>query len=156
MVKDLDGDASSKIKTKGSDGMDLQYTTDVPTMDDFFNLYETTGWNENSGFTKEELHKAIHNSWYLISVYDDESLVGFGRIISDGVYQTLIGDLIVHPDYQNKGIGKEVLKRLVDHCEENGIKWIQLTAAEGKAGFYKKFGFEERPAEGPGMQRYLR
>ncbi|WP_163970429.1 GNAT family N-acetyltransferase [Oceanobacillus halotolerans] len=135
--------------------MDFTYTNTVPDKELFFRLYETTGWNENHGFTEDELFQAITNSWYLVAVYDEDELIAFGRIISDGVYQTLIGDLIVHPAYQKKGLGRTVLHMLLDHCKAKGIKWVQLTAAEGKADFYKKYGFQERPAAGPGMEKYL-
>ena len=135
--------------------MEVQYVNSLPNKDDFYQLFETTGWNANGTYTKEDLIKAISNSWYLVAVYDKKNLIGFGRIISDGVYQTFIGDLIVHPDYQQKGIGSTVLNKLVEKSKESGIKWIQLTCAKGKIDFYKKYGFEERPFDGPGMQRYL-
>ncbi|UCZ52785.1 GNAT family N-acetyltransferase [Bacillus shivajii] len=120
----------------------------------FFELYETTGWNKEK-FTADDLFYAINNSWYLAAAYEGEQLVGFGRIISDGIYQTFIGHMIVHPSYHGQGIGKEVMTRLLNKCESSGIKWVQLTCAHGKSGFYKKFRFEERPLEGPGMQKYL-
>jgi GNAT superfamily N-acetyltransferase len=132
----------------------IQYTNKVPSKEEFFELYETTGWNQGK-YSEEGLFKAINNSWYLVSVFSNTQLIGFGRIISDGVYQTFIGDMIVHPDYQNRGIGKKVMNLLVDYCKVNGIKWIQLSCAKGKVDFYKKLGFEERPADGPGMQIYL-
>jgi ribosomal protein S18 acetylase RimI-like enzyme len=135
--------------------MNIEYGNDIPTMEAFFQLYQTTGWNANGTYTEEALFKAINNSWYLISAYQNGELIGFGRIISDGVYQTFIGDLIVHPDHQNQGIGSTILRQLTARCKESGIKWIQLTCAKGKMDFYKKYGFEERPADGPGMQIYI-
>lgn len=135
--------------------MKIRYGNFLPDKDAFFNLYETTGWNSNRLYSAEELYQAITNSWYVISVYEKERLIGFGRIISDGVYQTFIGDVMVDPDFQNRGIGSEIMRLLVEKCEVSGIKWIQLTSARGKTDFYRKFGFEERPEDGPGMQKYL-
>ena len=135
--------------------MKIIYGNSVPTMEAFFKLYETTGWNNKGTYTKEALFKAINNSWYLVSAFFEDELVGFGRVISDGYYQTFIGDLIVHPDYQNRGIGSTILRDLTEKCKDSGIKWIQLTCAKGKKDFYKKYGFEERPTDGPGMQMYI-
>ena len=135
--------------------MEITYKNSLPSKQQFFRLYETTGWNERHHFTEDNLFEAINNSWYLVSVYGEDELIGFGRIISDGVYQTFIGDLIVHPVFQNRGIGSKVLNMLVEKCQESGMKWVQLTCAKGKVDFYKKYGFEERPADGPGMQKYL-
>jgi GNAT superfamily N-acetyltransferase len=135
--------------------MDIRYESLIPDKDEFFLLYETTGWNSNGTYTKEQLSKAIKNSWYCISAYHNDRLVAFGRIISDGVYQTFIGDMIVHPEYQKRGIGSEILNLLTDKCKESGIKWVQLSCARGKIDFYKKFGFKERPVDGPGMHKFI-
>lgn len=135
--------------------MEITYQNKVPDKEQFYQLYETTGWNSKGLYSKDDLYRAINNSWYLISVYYDDKLIGFGRIISDGVYQTFIGDMIVHPDYQNKGIGRKVLNLLIEKCKMSGIQWVQLSCAKGKKDFYKKFGFQERPVDGPGMQRFI-
>lgn len=135
--------------------LEINYKNSVPNKEEFYQLYETTGWNAEGTYSKDELFKAISNSWYLISVYNNEKLIGFGRIISDGVYQTFIGDMIVHPDYQKRGIGRNVLNLLLEKCKASGIKWVQLSCAKGKTDFYKKLGFQERPVDGPGMQKFI-
>ena len=135
--------------------MDVKYINSVPDKEQFYQLYETTGWNAKGMYSKDDLFRAINNSWYLISVYNNDKLIGFGRIISDGVYQTFIGDLIVHPDYQQRGIGSNVLNLLIEKCKESGMKWIQLSCAKGKIDFYKKLGFHERPDDGPGMEKFI-
>lgn len=135
--------------------MEVKFLEKLPASEAFYNLYESTGWNKRFQFTEKELSQAISNSWFVLTAYDNEKLIGFGRIISDGVYQTLIGDLIIHPDYQGRGLGSTLLTKLEAHCKNNGIRWIQLTSAEGKRGFYKKHGYSERPADGPGMEKDL-
>lgn len=135
--------------------MAIHYETLLPSKQAFFSLFGTTGWNAKYGFTEDDLFKAISNSYFMVSAYHDTELVGTGRLISDGVYQTLIGDMIVHPEYQGQGIGSEILIALMEKCRQDGMKQIQLTSAKGKMGFYKKFGFEERPSDAPGMQKYL-
>lgn len=136
--------------------MTISYINTIPAKREFHHLYETTGWNNRFNFTQDELHHALCNSWYMISAYDNEMLVGFGRLISDGIYQTLLCDMIIHPNYQRRGIGREILDLLEEKCKQENIKWIQLSCAKGKVGFYKTLGFEERPADGPGMQKFLR
>lgn len=135
--------------------MEIKYVNFIPNKDEFFQLYETTGWNTKGKYTGEDLLKALGNSWYLVSAYHNKDLIGFGRVISDGVYQTFIGDMIVHPDYQKRGIGSKVMNLLTEKCKECGIKWIQLSCAKGKVNFYKKLGFQERPVDGPGMQKFI-
>ncbi|WKA55070.1 GNAT family N-acetyltransferase [Planococcus shixiaomingii] len=135
--------------------MAIRYENFSPDKEAFFELFETTGWNVKYGFTADELAKAVNNSYFIVCAYSGLKLIGTGRIISDGVYQTLIGDMIVHPDYQQQGIGSEILTALIEKCRQDGMKQIHLTSAKGKMDFYKKFGFEARPADAAGMQKYL-
>lgn len=133
--------------------MDIKYESTLPKEDDFYELYETTGWNGRVGvYSPKELFRAISNSWYVVTVYYEQKLIGFGRIISDGIYQTFITDIIIHPDFQRKGIGRNVMNLLVEKCKLSGIQWIQLSAAKGKKEFYEKLGFKERDLDAPGMQ----
>jgi ribosomal protein S18 acetylase RimI-like enzyme len=131
--------------------MEITYLETIPSKQEFLNLYETTGWNKAFNYSDEILHKAISNSWYNVSARIDNNLVGFGRIVSDGLYQTFICDLIVHPDFQGQGIGKKIMQMLMDHCKKSNVNFIQLSCAKGKVGFYEKFGFHVRPSDAPGM-----
>ena len=128
------------------------YREDQPSRDGFFKLYETTGWNAGYGFSREDLHEALKHSWHMVAAYDGDELVGFGRVLSDGVYHAFICEMIVHSGYQGQGIGREILARLVAKCQAHNIRLIQLFSATGKAEFYRKFGFEERQPGAPGMQ----
>ncbi|MNE86022.1 Acetyltransferase (GNAT) family protein [compost metagenome] len=101
------------------------------------------------------LQEAVSNSWYSVSVYDDGQLVASGRIVSDGVVQCLICEMIVLPGYQNRGLGTAVMENLLNHCRAKGIRWVQLSAARNKQGFYERFGFTARPASAPGMGLFL-
>lgn len=130
----------------------IHYTTKLPDIDDFFELYESTGWNDKAQRPKELLLGALENSWYFVSVYDGDRLTGCGRIISDGYLHAFITEMIVSSEYRMKGIGKDILKQLVKRALECGIKDIQLFCAKGMEGFYLKNGFEKRPDNAPGMQ----
>ncbi len=132
--------------------MTLRYQTFPPTPDEYFALFETTGWNDNYHLTPLDLAKALKESAFMVSAYDDEGrLVGFGRVVSDTIH-AMIYDLIVAPDQQRQGIGGEILDRLVKHCQATHIRDIQLFCANGKRAFYERHGFEARPDDAPGMQ----
>ncbi|HTP11421.1 MAG TPA: GNAT family N-acetyltransferase [Anaerolineae bacterium] len=131
--------------------MPLRYQTYPPTPDQYFALYETTGWNDEYHLTPHDLARALVNSWYTVSAYDGDRLVGFGRLVSDSIH-AMIYDLIVAPDHQRQGIGGEILDRLVKHCQAAHIQDIQLFCATGKREFYERHGFIVRPDDAPGMQ----
>jgi ribosomal protein S18 acetylase RimI-like enzyme len=75
-----------------------------------------------------------------VFVYHADRLVGFGRAISDGVYQAAIYDCAVLPEFQRMGIGTTIMKNIllrISHC--NAI----LYASPGKEGFYQTHGFRK-------------
>ncbi|MCP4220525.1 MAG: GNAT family N-acetyltransferase [bacterium] len=126
-------------------------TNELPGKEDFFDLFESTDWNNEYQLNAREIHDSLHSSWFMVSVYESSHLVGFGRIISDGKLHALITEVIVLPAHQGQGIGKEVMKRLLEKCKSADIRDIQLFSAKDKAGFYEKFGFSRRPQNAPGM-----
>ncbi|GAX90845.1 GNAT family N-acetyltransferase [Effusibacillus lacus] len=135
--------------------MTLTFRTNIPNKDEYFQLFQSTGWNPNGTWTKDILYEAVKNSWYIVTVYKDDKLVASGRIISDGFVQCFICEMMVLPEYQNQGLGKSIMINLINHCKSKGIRWIQLACATGKKGFYEKIEFQERPADAPGMNLFL-
>ena len=131
--------------------MDLEYRDTLPDADAYFELFESTGWNQEYRLTCEELRAAASRSWFLLAGYRDGRLVGTGRVVSDGVLHALIVDVIVSPECQGQGIGASIMERLVERCRTARIRDVQLFSAKGKAPFYRRLGFVDRPADAPGM-----
>ena len=130
----------------------ILFSEEIPDPDDYFELFKTTGWNREYQADSDELALSLENSWFSVAVYDSDQLIGFGRVVSDGVLHAMIYDMIVRPDHQNRGIGTEILNRLIARCRKFGIRDIQLFAASNKAPFYRKCGFALRPHNAPGME----
>ena len=135
--------------------MSIELRAEIPASHQFWDLFKTTGWNEKYQLSHEELTQALRASWFVISAYEGEKLVGFGRLVSDGILHAMIYELIVLPEYQQRGIGGEILEKLVEKCKETGVRDIQLFCAAGKRAFYENRGFVMRPEDAPGMQ-YVR
>lgn len=128
------------------------YSEKRPTSEQFFNLFETTGWNDKYELSIDELYEALNNSWFSISVFDNDQLIGFGRIICDGVVHALLLDVIILPKKQGLGIGKEIMNKLIAKCKKHKIRDIQLFSAKDKTEFYEKLGFKNREVNSPGME----
>jgi ribosomal protein S18 acetylase RimI-like enzyme len=88
----------------------------------------------------DELQVCFTNSRYCCFVYDGGVLIGAGRALADGVDCSYIADVAVHPDYQGRGLGREILIRLMEMS--GGHRKIILYATPGKEGFYSKLGFK--------------
>ena len=110
----------------------------------------------------ERQHEAaVKNSLFIVTVRLDGKLIGMARVVGDGGYLMLLGDVVVLPQYQGHGIGRAMLERVLDyansHCGEDEKVMICLMSVKGKEGFYEKMGFTRRPNElhGSGMSMYF-
>lgn len=110
---------------------------------------ETLNWEELSALylaaplghkDPSDLKIAFSNSMFMCFVYDSGQLIAAGRALADGKDCSYICDVAVHPNYQGRGLGKEVVSKLVDFSKDH--KKIILYAAVGKEPFYKKLGFK--------------
>ncbi len=72
--------------------------------------------------------------------------VGMGRVISDGVSDGYIQDLVVLPEFRKSGVGAQIVAALINRCLAAGITWIALIAEPGTERFYHPLGFH--PMEG--------
>lgn len=88
----------------------------------------------------EKFRRASENSSVVCSVFDEGTLIGFGRAISDGEYQSAIYDVVVAPDYQGCGVGKLIMEALLARLPD-GPGPVLIYAVPGKEGFYEKLGF---------------
>lgn len=87
----------------------------------------------------EKLRIAAENSHVVCAAYVDREIIGFGRAISDGEYQSAIYDVVVLPQFQGKGVGKLVMDALLEKLPKGGT--VLIFVVPGKQGFYRKFGF---------------
>jgi GNAT superfamily N-acetyltransferase len=136
--------------------MAIAYRNDDLGKSACFQLFAATGWNRVYGLNEAEYFEAVLQSWHVVAAFDGEQLVGLGRIISDGRLYALIVDIIVLPQYRRRGIGTAIMQQLLERCRTSGIRDVKLFAVQGKADFYRNFGFVARPAEAPGMGLPLR
>lgn len=85
---------------------------------------------------------------YSVSVYDDDKIIGYGRIIGDGICFLYIHDVMVIPKYQNKKIGSQIMNKLLEKVNqikiENPYVRVYLGASKGKEKFYERIGFITR------------
>lgn len=85
------------------------------------------------------LKTAFSNSMFKFIARDDGVLVAAGRAVADGVDCSYICDIVVHPSHQGRGLGREIIERLI--TASHGHRKIILYAVPGKEDFYRRFGF---------------
>lgn len=136
----------------------MEYKENVLCYQDYRKLRESVEW---INFSEEQMQKALSNSLYTIIAVENNQAVGMGRLIGDGMYYMII-DIVVHPLYQKRGIGKSITNMLMKYVDKEtpvgGRSSIQLIAEKGKEPFYEKMGFKIIPHEfcGSGMRKVIR
>lgn len=136
----------------------LEFVENNRDVDTYLALRETVNWKK---LTREQAVKALENSLYILTVYENREPVGMGRIVGDGAVVCYVQDLIVIPEKQKDGVGCAILRKLKKYVKKEGIPgttmMFDLMCAKGREAFYKKHGFIARPTDdlGPGMIQYL-
>ena len=72
-----------------------------------------------------------------------------GRVISDGVSDAYIQDVVVHTDFRGRGLGTRIISNLTVRCRKAGLVWIGCIAEPGTEGIYLIAGFEEMKGHTP-------
>lgn len=89
-----------------------------------------------------EMAKAIAHSKPVVTVWDNERLIGFSRATSDGVFRATIWDVVIHPDYQGAGLGRRLVETLIAHPHMNKVERTYLMTTHQQS-FYERIGFEQ-------------
>ncbi len=110
-------------------------------------------------YPPEDVEKALKGTLFSVVVWDGEEPVAIARVVGDGRVVFFIKDVVVHPDWQGRGIGRAVMERVMAYVEREGAPnaYVGLMSTPGKESFYEKFGFHVRPCgyEGSGMTCYI-
>src|SRR5437016_2687430 len=120
-----------------SDTMRYSESRDLP-IESVLALYRANEWS--SAHKPELLHKALLASHSLVTAWDGARLIGLGNAISDGYLVVYYSHLLVLPEYQGRGIGRELMQRLL--ARYRGFHQHVLFADGRSLDFYRKCGFE--------------
>ena len=105
-------------------------------------LYSSVGWTAYTDHP-DSLRRGFENSLVILGVYTENDLVGILRAVGDGETIIFIQDILVHPDYQRRGLGTALLKEALSRYSH--VRQIQLATdnTEKTKAFYRSCGFRE-------------
>lgn len=123
----------------------MEFKTTISTKE-FCRLRESVGFQKLS---TEQAETVLSNTPLLINAVHDGRSVGMVRVLTDFVTDAYITDVIVSPDFQGNGLGKQLVNKTLERLKEYSLGNVKLAcslyANPGKEPFYVKFGFEELP-----------
>jgi ribosomal protein S18 acetylase RimI-like enzyme len=105
-------------------------------------IFIAVGWSDDAEMSDEMragFMQPWHNSTLVVSAWNGDKLVGAVRVLSDTIFRSIIYDLLVLPEFQNKGIGTELVRRCIEHFPNS--EWLVETAQD-ISGYYEKIGFK--------------
>lgn len=122
---------------------DIKFVRKWPE-DEIVNLYKSGGWWKDH-YDKSAIKHLIKGSFVFAIAIDKKTgkTIGMGRVLSDGVSDAYIQDLVILSEFRAKGIGKKIVKKLINHCKSKNINWIALIAEPDQEGFYENIDFKQ-------------
>ena len=123
--------------------------TGIPSAAQWMALRASVGW---ATFPEEIANRSLAATSFCVCAYEGDKLIGMGRVLGDGVFTFYIGNVMVLPEYQGKGIGREIMEVIMAHVDESAYPGAiaSLLSISGSEDFYTRFGFEKRPNESKG------
>jgi len=110
--------------------------------EDVVKLYKAGGWWKEE-YDESGILPLIKGSFAFAVAVNNKTneTIGMARVLSDGVSDAYIQDVVVLPEYRKQGVGKNLVLKLVDFCKKRKVFWIGLISEPGQEDFYKKLGF---------------
>ncbi len=86
---------------------------ETPDRTELVDLYDSVWWSTYAG-DPDGLARAVVNSTFVVTVRDDDLLVGLARAVSDDVSIVYVQDVLVRPSHQRRGVGRRMLESVLD------------------------------------------
>jgi GNAT superfamily N-acetyltransferase len=90
---------------------------------------------------REVVARAVGNS-LCFGLYDGGRQIGLARMITDRATFAYLCDVYVHPDYQGKGLGKWLMRCVMEHPDLSGFRRMHLVTRDAHE-LYRPLGFTE-------------
>lgn len=128
----------------------IRFSKEAPEAQAYCDLRVKAGMSPKS---LEAANKGLPNACFTITIYDDEKLIGMGRLIGDGGTAFQIVDIAVDPDYQGQGYGRQILEKIMEYIDSVAEKgtYVSLIADYPADKLYEKFGFQSTEPKSGGM-----
>jgi len=108
-------------------------------------LFLSVEWS--SGHYPDKLVTAMKNFETVFSAWDGDKLVGMICAMDDGIMTAYIHYLLVNPDYQNRQIGRELV-RMAKKKYSDYLR-IVVVAYDSELAFYENCGFKKSDDSSP-------
>jgi len=111
----------------------------IPDVKQITRLYESSGINRPIA-DETRIRNMYANSNLVVTAWEEGSLVGVARSLTDHCYACYLSDLAVEKAYQGLGVGKKLVEITLETIGDQTT--LLLLSAPSAMGYYPKLGFE--------------
>ncbi|MBG6163284.1 ribosomal protein S18 acetylase RimI-like enzyme [Labrenzia sp. EL_195] len=132
--------------------MTIRLTGQTPDTDTYLSLRAAGGL---SSYDRNAADIGLKNSLHSVMLFDKDRPIGMGRLVGDGGCFVQVTDVVVLPDYQGRGLGKEIMSALTAFIETRlpPSAYVSLIADVPANHLYEQFGFRETAPRSVSMAR---
>lgn len=117
-----------------------------PSLEEYKFLRDSVDWNlEEKEITDKRAKNSLNKSPLCVCAYDGNKIVGMVRVSGDLSMYGYIQDTIVLSEYQGKGVGSNLMKRVFEEIKDKPGYLLGVCPSKVSVDFYKSFGFKKRP-----------
>ena len=102
-------------------------------------LTNNSSWGQKRNI--KDLKKMLAGSSVVVSLWSNEKLIGFGRATTDEIFRAVLWDIVVEKKYQNSGLGKKIVHKLLMNPLISRVQRIYIMTTHCES-FYDKIGFK--------------
>jgi GNAT superfamily N-acetyltransferase len=115
-----------------------------PTPAEFIDLRARAGWGRIDEATAR---RSLQAAAFSVSLRRDDRLVGFARVMGDGVLYFYLADVVIDPEFRGGGHGDALMRAITGYFDRAALPGatITLVAMPGRESFYERFGFVRCP-----------
>lgn len=105
-------------------------------------IYHSQGWWPKETNNPERISQILKSSHCFVLATSDKEVAGIGRALSDKTGDAYIHDVTVKKKFRKQGLGRKIVKKLIDRLKSDGLTWVALIAENNSHPFYEKEGFK--------------
>ena len=102
-------------------------------------LNDNSSWASNR--SQKDIKSMLEKSTVVVSAWNYNQMIGFGRATTDGIYRAVLWDVVVDKQYRNKGIGKSIVQKILDNPKVSKVEKVYIMTTNCKT-FYSNLGFK--------------
>lgn len=124
--------------------IELQDRVEPHRLPQLMELFAQAWWARERA--ADDVARMLERSDLIFALVDrqDDRLVGFSRVLTDGVYLAMVLDVIVAEDARKRGLGASLMEAVLGHPQVMRVRSIELVCQPDYIPFYRRFGFSDQ------------